>query len=251
MATKLHELLAVQGSLRTQAEATRNDLINTFEKKRTHFSELTKTFKSFKEGTEDKVEEKLGLQTTITKELQWISEKLAKAIDSAHQVDVANTVAKADVIMDDGTVLLKDVPATSLLQLEKRIAEVQVLVAAIPTLDPAKAFEPDAARGAGIYKARETEKPRTEKVFKFIVMTPPTEKHPAQIKEQTVDEPVGVVVQQEWSSLITVADKGDMLDRAESLGRAVKRALSRANGQEVNQKENKIAKTLLDFVFGG
>lgn len=247
---KLHELLAVQGSLRTQAEATRNDLVNTFEKKRAHFSEIVKTFKSLKENVDDKVEEKLGLQTTIAKELEWISEKLAKSIDSAHQVDVANTIARADVVLDDGTVLLKDIPATSLLQLEKRIDEVRTLVAAIPTLDPTKAFEPDSARGDGIYKARDTEKPRTEKTFEYVVMVAPTEKHPAQVKELNTDKPIGTIIQQEWSSLITVADKGDMLDRAESLGRAIKRALSRANDQEVNQKENKIAASLLDFVFG-
>src|SRR5439155_9146791 len=172
MATKLHELLAVKDSLRTQAEATRADLMETFEKKRTHFSEKRVTFKSLTEGVEDKVESQLGLQTTVTKELIWIGEKIVKAIDIAHQVDQGNRIALADVVLEDGTVLLAQVPATTLLELEKRVKEVQDLIAKIPTLDPASGFEPDKERGAGIYKARDIEKPRTEKKFEFVVMVP-------------------------------------------------------------------------------
>lgn len=249
--SKLHELLAVESSLRTQSEATRADLMNTFEKKRTHFSEVVQTFKSNKEGEEPKVEGRLGLQSTVTKELEWISDKISKALDAAHQIDLANLEAKADVVFEDGIILLKSVPATSLLQLEKRIKEIQVLVSAIPTLDPAKGFEPDKDRGDGIYRARDIEKDRTEKQFSFVVMVQPTDKHPAQVKELMLDKPTGTILQQEWSSLVTVAQKGDMLDRAENLLRAVKKARSRANEVDIDQKQNRIGATLLDYVFKG
>lgn len=249
--SKLHELLAVESNLRGQAEATRKDLLNTFEKKKHHFSEVIVTFKSSKEGTPDKIENQLGLQSTIYKELDWIGEKIAAAIDSCHQIDIANTQARADVILENGVLLLNNVPATSLLQLEKRIKEVQELVANIPTLDPAKGFEPDKDRGAGIFRARDVEKPRTEKQFEFIVMQPPTDKHPAQIKELMVDKPIGVILAQEWSSLITVAEKGDMLDRVEALLRAIKKARSRANEQDIDVKDNRIAEKLLNYIFKG
>lgn len=247
---KLHELIAVNDSLRTQAEATRADLKNTFEKKRTHFSEKIVTFKSLKEGEPDKVEGQLGLQTTVRKELNWIGEKLAKAIDSGHQIEMANTQARADVVLEDGTVLLKDVPATTLLQLEKRIKEIHDLAVAIPTLDPAQGFVLDVNRGHDIYRARDMEKPRTEKTFDYIVMVQPTDKHPAQVKELSIDKVVGRLVQQEWSSLITVTEKGDMLDRIEDLTRAVKKARSRANEIDIDVRSNKIADALLEFVFG-
>lgn len=247
--SKLHELLAVENNLRGQADETRKDLMNTFEKKKHHFSEVIVTFKSNREGVEDKVESQLGLQSTITKELDWISEKLTAAIDAAHQIDCANTIAKADVVLESGVVILKDVPATSLLQLEKRIKEIQGLVHSIPTLDPAKGFEPDSERGTGIYRARDVEKPRTEKQFEFIVMVPPTDKHPAQVKELMLDKPVGIILQQEWSSLITTAEKGDMLDRVESLLRAVKKARSRANEQDVDVKSNRVGERILNYVF--
>ena len=62
--TKLHELLAVEQSLRGQMEATRKDLLNTFEKKKHHFHEVIVTFKSNKEGVDDKIEDQLGSRAT-------------------------------------------------------------------------------------------------------------------------------------------------------------------------------------------
>lgn len=249
--SKLHELLAVESNLRGQSEATRRDLMGTFEKKRHHFSEVIVTFKSLKEGVPDKVESQLGLQTTVYKEIDWVSEKIIAAIDAAHQIDVANTMARADVVLENGYTLLTNVPATSLLQLEKKLKDVQEFIMSIPTLDPAKGFELDGARGDGIYVARDVEKPRTEKHFEFVVMVPPTDKHPAQVKELMQDKPIGMTLQQEWSSLITTAEKGNMIDRVESLIRAVKKARSRANDTEVNVRENRIGESLLKYVFYG
>lgn len=248
---KLHELLAVDQNLRSQAESCRADLANTFEKKTQHFQEALVTFKSNTEGTPDKVESRLSLQTTVHKELDWISQKLSAALDVGHQIDVANTTAKSDVVLEDGTVLLKDVPATSLLQLEKRVAEIQDLANRIPTLDPSKGFEVDPSKGSDIYKAREEEKPRTKKEFRFIVMVPPTDKHAAQVKELMEDVPVGTLLVQEWSSLITVNEKAQILDRIESVRRAVKQARARANEIDMDVRTNKIGQRILDYVFKG
>src|SRR5438874_2646250 len=104
---KLHELLAIKDSLRKQAETTRSDLMNTFDKKRTHFMEKIVTFKSVAEGVADREESKLGLQTTVKKELEWIGDKIAKAIDVSYRVDEANMSARADVTLEDGTIILK------------------------------------------------------------------------------------------------------------------------------------------------
>jgi len=248
--SKLHELLAVESNLRTQAEATRSDLMNTFEKKRTHFTEQIVTFHPYAEGKAPTEENRLSIQTTVRKELDWISEKIAKAMDTAHQIDVANRTAKADVVLDDGTIVLKDVQATSLLQLEKRIKEIHDLVATIPTLDPAKGFGLDMDRGADIFRAHDVTKERTEKQFDWKVMVAATDKHPAQVKELMLDKPVGRILQQEWSSMITVAAKGDMLDRSEALLRAVRKARARANEIDVDVKADKIGDKVLGFVFG-
>lgn len=248
---KLHELLAIEANLRGQGEACRKDLMNTFEKKRTHFQEMIVTFKPNQEGAEPVVESKMGLQTSVGKELEWLGEKLIKAFDCAHQIDVANLTAAQDVILADGTVLLSNVPATSLLQLEKRLRELQEFAMTIPTLDPAKGFEPDTARGVGIYRARDVNKKRTSKVEEFVVVVQPTKEHPAQVVKQTKDIETGDILQQEWSSLITVSAKGDIIDRIEELIRAVKTARSRANEQVVDVSSKKLGARIWEYAFNG
>jgi len=248
--TKLHELLAVETSLKQQAEKCRTDQVNTFEKKRHLFEEKHVEFKPDAENAQPQVESQSSLQSSIGKELVWIQGHLTKALDASFQVADANTRAKADIVLDDdaNTILAKDVPATALLELEKRCTEIQQLITAIPTLDPAKGFEPDAQRGPGVYKAREVVKIRTQKQPKPIVLYDATKEHPAQTQLLTIDVPVGKVEEKEWSSLITPAEKANLLDRIEILTRAVRRARSRANDVEVDLTK-KIGKQLLGFVF--
>ena len=81
-------------------------------------------------------------------------------------------------------------------------------------------------------------------------MVPATEKHPAQVKELMLDRPIGTVITQEWSSLITVSQKGDMLDRVEELLRAVKKARARANEIDLDVRQNKIGADLLKYIVG-
>jgi len=82
-------------------------------------------------------------------------------------------------------------------------------------------------------------------------MVPPTDKHPAQVKELMEDVPIGTILVQEWSSLLTPAQKGGILDRVEELIRVVKKARSRANEAEVNVGNAKIAARIIDHIFEG
>jgi len=186
---KLHELLAVETNLESQANKVMAELANTFEKKRHLFGEKRITFTASAEGAQPITEEQSDIQSTVAKEVEWVTGILAKALDLGHQIDMANTLALADVVTEDGVTVLQSVPATSLLQLEKRIKGVHDLVVAIPTLD------------------------------------------------------------QEWSSLITPALKSELLERCDILLRAIKKARSKANEQELEVSKHKIGKKLLEFIF--
>jgi hypothetical protein len=246
---KLHELLAVESNLKTQAETTRSELVNTFDKKRHHFAKKVVTFFPNEEGAKETTEEQLDLQTTVGQELVWIGEKLAAALDVSYRVAEGNTAARADIVLANGETILSSVPATALLELEKRVAEILTLVKAIPTLDPAKGFQLDPNEGEGVYRAREDRKPRTRKVQEVLTLAQATDKHPAQAQVISTDKVIGTVVTQEWSGLITTAAKGQMLDRVEDLKRAVKAARSRANETNV-ESDRSIGKILLSYVFG-
>ena len=248
---KLHELLAVDGQQKGQADATRKDLGNTFEKKRHLFEEKCTTFQSNEEGKLPVTETQSDIQSSIQKELKWIADLWSKSLDVSYNVAEANTAARADVVLDDNTILLMDVPATALLELEKRAAEIQELVTRIPTLDPAKGFAQDPDRAAGVYKAREVRKTRTKKTFVPLVLAAATKEHPAQVKEGYEDLPIGTIVEQEWSSLVTPKTKGEMLERAEELRRAIKKARQRANDTDIpTAKLKTVGASIFSFVFG-
>jgi hypothetical protein len=246
---KLHELLAVEGNLKTQAQKTAKDLKHTFETKRHLFGEKRITFTANAEGSAPVTEEQSDIQSTVRKEIEWISAIVAKAIDAGHQIDVANTQATADVIAEDGSVLLKAMPATSLLQLEHRLTEIHELVQALPTLDPAKGFALDAQRADGTYKAREVHKNRTKKLQRPLELSPATKEHPAQVQLITEDVVVGQILEQEWSALLTPVTKSDILARCDAIRRAVKQARARANEVEVDVAGNRVGKKILDYIF--
>ena len=246
---KLHELLAVDANLKGQAQKCRTELQSTLEKKRHLFAQKLVTFTPLAEGAPAETREQSDIQTTVKKEVEWLSNIIKKAVDASYAIDVANTTAKADVVLEDGTTLLKDVPATALLQLEKRVKEVSEFIHTIPTLDPAKGFEPDTSREAGIYKAREVLKSSTQKIQEPLTLSPATKEHPAQVQLVTKDVKVGTIQELEWSSLITPALKADLLERSEALFRAITQARSRANDIEVDAKSHKIGKKLLEYVF--
>lgn len=249
---KLHELLAVESQLKGQAQATKNELKSTFEKKRHLFEEkVVKFTPSIEEqGLKETREQQSDLQTTVHKELDWISDIWTKMLDTSLKVQEGCTRAFADVVLDNGTVLMTKIPVLALLELEKRASELQELVSSIPTLDPAKGFKLDADRGVGIFVAREVNKTRTRKEAKPLVKYPATKEHPAQTEVVAVDTPIGTITEQEWSGMITPAEKADMLIRVEELRRAVKQARMRAN-EVVTADTGAIGRRMLNYVFSG
>lgn len=244
---KLHELLAVDKSVEGQAKKASSDLANTFEKKRHLFEEKKTVFTPLAENTPATTEHQSDIQTTVVKEFGWLSPFLSKAIDASYQIAETNTEARADISLEDGTIIASAVPATALLELEKTIAEIQGLVGATPTLDPAKGFSVDSQRG--LFQARPVTKQRTKKDKVVLVKYEATDKHPAQTELIDKDVVVGSISEQEWSGLITPSDKAAMINRVEVLARAVRQARSRANDTVVDQKKV-IGEKLVKYIFG-
>jgi hypothetical protein len=248
MAAKLHELTASIDNLKGQADKVRTELLHTFKSKGHHFTETLTTFTPHGENATATTEQQSSLQSTVAKELDWLSGLWSKAIDAGYQIAEGDTRAVADIVLDDGTTIAKDIPALALLELEKRVGAMHELAQHIPTLDPAKGFTPDRERGEHIYKAREIRKTRTKKIPVRFVKAEATDKHPAQVDILSSDEPIGTILELEWSGLITPAQKSEILDRADRLRRAIKEARARANRVDV-KADLKIGRTLLDFVF--
>ena len=206
-------------------------------------------FHTNEEGKAPIIEEQHELQTNVKKELKRLSEFLIRAVDVSHQINTGDRIAMADVVMDNGDILLKDVTALTLLELQKTLVTWRDVLATIPTLDPAKGFTVDTSQGEGVWKSRVITRPKTAKKNTPIELVKATDKFPAHAQLVVEDVPIGTVITQEWSTMITPSDKADLLSKCEELIRAVKKAKSKANNIDVDTSSaNRIGDVLWNYI---
>lgn len=250
MATKLHEVLAVESGLQTTAKKINEETIKTFGKKDEHFIETVKSVSHFAEDDQKlDTSESKAMVTTVAEKLAYNAGPNIKALDAYLQKEATNQKAHADVVVDDVT-LAAGVPATVLLGLETKLSELRAVYDAIPTLAPGPTWELDPSRKAGVYKSSHPDTTfRTKRNIRPIELSPATQHHPAQVQAVQEDVPVAKITTQTWSGMMTPANKSELLSRLDKLIRAVKRARQRANNTEV--EKGAIGKKLFDYIHSG
>lgn len=246
---KLHEILAVEGDLDATAKKVVDEAIVTFTKKPDHFQEMHRAQVMFDEArANENVEEGKAMVTTVADKLSHVKRHVVDYLDTFARKEATNQVAVADLIVDDA-VLVKNVPATVLLGLESKLKNLRNMYEAIPTLAPGVKWEHDDTRGANVYQASEAEtRMKTEKTLQHKILVQPTDKHPAQVEKWTQDVPVGKIVLNQWSGMLSPADKSKLLGRMDVLIRSVKKARQRANTAEVS--DIAIGDALFNFING-
>lgn len=164
------------------------------------------------------------------------------------QKEATNQSAQADIVLPNGTVLIKNVPATLLLGFETKLTKLREMYDAIPTLQPGVEWVEDPqASMQGVYKATKDEMGlKTEKDFNFRILVKPTPEHPAQVEKWTADKPVGEYKRVRISGMLTPKQKSDLLGRLDTLIGSIKKARMRANTQEV--KDFSIGKVIFDYL---
>jgi hypothetical protein len=250
----LHEILAVEQDVKANAERARSQLVETFRTKQSHFTGMRRTFRPFSvdetagEAGGERLEAETQLVKTVPEQLDLTLREVGKALDLGMQVDEANTRAKADIEID-GQVLLANVPATFLLQLERRLREVQAVIKEAPCFDPVRIWSVDpAADKKHVLRAEPVTTIRKQRTRKYNVMVEATKEHPAQVDIVEVDEAVGEIRSYDWTGMLSTGKKEALLEQVERLISAVKQARSRANTVEVDQSRS-IAKVLIDHLL--
>ena len=249
--TKLHEILAVEGSLEAQWTKVATECSATFSKKANHFLGYHKWLEMF---DENRKQEEMGatehkeLVDTVNGKLQHVWKYFSKYIDTVAKKERTNQDAKADIVVD-GKTLVADVPATMLLGLETRLKVLRQLYDTIPTLQPGVDWVKDPDRGKGVYKAaHRVAANKTEKETRHKVLVEPTEHHPAQIDKWVENVAVGVYKTENWTSMVSPATKSMWIENLDTLIRAVKKARQRANNTTVESLP--MGKALMSFVHG-
>lgn len=244
--SKLHELLAVENDVEkvsrklvaeSQKTLGKDNLFNGQVRTLTHFDA--------KDSLSDTVE-RTELTTTVDENIDYTIEALAEYYDVVFQKDLTNQQALADIVIDD-EVLVKDVPSTFLLGMEKKLNSLRDLYTAIPTLQPGIKWEVATDAGEGIFRtANDVVQFKTKKDIDFKEIAPATKEHKAQVVEYETTLNVGKYVTTKTSSMFTPLEKATRITKLDTLIKAIKQARNRANATEV--VTGKIGKVLLDFI---
>lgn len=249
---KLHEVLAVESGLQAAAKKINDETIKTFGKKDEHFVETVTQLRHFaEEDSKLDQDDSKAMVTTVFDKLLYFVQPNVRALDAYLQKEATNQTASADIVVA-GKVIAADVPATVLLGLETKLTELRLVYDAIPTLAPGPTWLPDEnkRKQGGVYRSTHPDVTfRTRKTVKPIIMAPATEHHQAQVQAVSEDVPIAKITKQHWSGMISSGQKSDLLERLDTLLRAVKRARQRANATDV--VDRKIGKELFAFLHSG
>lgn len=225
---RLNQVLAVEIGVKERVNKVITEIYHLAQKPAL-FNGFVKKYKPINEQSEVYPEQRVKVQANAEDGLKAVIAGKVELADVIMQKDIANTFAKADIIVD-GTVLFSDAPATFILWFEKQVEDLRTYVTALPTLDVGEDWTPDV--NTGLYKSEESQTHRTQKVQEPIVLYPATDKHPAQTQLLTKDVLVGFWDEVKVSGALPVPRKQAILERIEKLYRAVKTAREAANMAE-------------------
>jgi hypothetical protein len=247
--TALHEILAVEKSLQTTTERLCVESKKTF-KKSDLFRGTIRTLEMFNsEDTHLNTSDQHTLSTTVDENLNYLVGPVANYWNVVLRKDMANTVAEADIIVDD-VVLFSKVPATFLLGFEKKLRDMREVYNGIPTLPPGRKWLPSPTERDGVFMdVNDQVQFKSQNNPEFRIVAEATEQHPAQVTEVARTVNVGKFTTTETSGMMTPLAKAERLDRIDKLINATKRARMRANKVTVPIIDN-FGKTVLNFING-
>lgn len=245
MATKIHQILALQKGIMGQTEGAVTRAYH--DAQRTAMMQgLTRVYQPLDVEGEQLPPEKKMVQFTAQDILARAADAWVRQADIIATKDTSNQLARADVIVD-GTVLLSDVPVSTLLYLEKTLKNVRELILKLPVLDPEVDWGTGPDPATGLWRSATEETVRTKKIPKAFVKYPATEKHAAQVETFTEDVIIGKWAKTLLSGALPAGRKLELLRRVERLSDSVKLAREYAN--QTNAVDREIGSTVFDHIL--
>lgn len=244
---KLNQVLAVGEGVKTRVQKEVSQAYQVLGKP-APFSGLIRTYRPKDEEGEELPSESTLVQLTVEDLIGVVTANLTDLFDITATKEWTNTTARADVKLDDGTVILSSVPVTYLLFLEKQLTDLHTFVSSLPILDPSQRWEIDESMGTGVWRSEVKETHKTSKVPRAFVKYEATEQHPAQVDVVHEDVIQGFWSATNYSGAIRAARRQELVDRVRRLQRAVKFAREEANNIDADQQHP--AGAIFGFVFG-
>lgn len=247
---KLHQALAPLDEKKKQAANGLSDTARVFGKAGDYFSGFVKVTTAHDEarakemnGTEHK-----AMVTTVPAKLKHTAGMLTALIDLQATIDKANQSAVADLIVD-GQTLLTGVTSVTLLAIEREFKKFLEIVKQAPTNTIGIEWVPAPDLGEGMWKSKHDQVAKKhEQTIVGIVLSPATDKFPAQIDKLSKQVPVADITTTLFSGALTSADKADICERLQKIIDAAKEAVTRAN--DVDAPVQHLGDKLFKFVLG-
>ncbi|GAB2604063.1 hypothetical protein GCM10027168_41310 [Streptomyces capparidis] len=244
MATKLSQIIAIEKGVKTKAQqdvaAEQGKLA-----KPALLSGISRTYQPKDEEGEQLPPESTRVQVKAEEVLRVTAATLTRLFDVTATKDWANCTARADVTVE-GRALLRDVPVSYLLFLEKQLADLNGFLRRLPVLDAAESWNLDPSTDC--WKTEVVRTVRTKKVPRNHVKAEATDKHPAQVEVYYEDIPVGYWSTVKFSGALPARRVNELLDRVEKLQQAVKFAREEANAVEVT--DQRVGEAVFGYLFG-
>lgn len=240
---KLCQVLAIDSGVRNKSKSELTALHRSAEKPEL-YSGLNRTYRPKDEDGEKFPDERQHVALRSKEVLAKLKDIMSEALDIELTKDVGNCSAKADVKVGE-EVVLKDVPVSYLLYLEKQLDDVFTFINKMPQLDASEAWSFDP--GQNLHRSVPTETTKTKKKMTPVVLYEATREHPAQVREVTEDVAVGFWSATKFSGALTADRKEVLVSRIQQLQKAVKFAREEANSAEVEKKNASSA--LFNFIL--
>lgn len=240
---KLCQVLAIDSGVRNKSKTELTALHRSAEKQEL-YAGLNRTYRPKDEDGEKFPDERQHAALKSKEVLSKLQGILSEALDIELTKDIGNCTAKADVVVD-GATILKDVPVSYLLFLEKQLDDLFTFVTKMPILDSSEVWTWDPAQN--LYRSTPVETTKTKKRMTPVVLYEATKEHPAQVKEVTEDVVVGFWSATKFSGALPADRKEVLTSRIQQLQKAVKFAREEANSAVVEKKTASTA--LFDYLL--
>ena len=241
--TKLNQIVAVENGEKTRA-LNEETVLHPEGQKTPLLSGLSRTYQPKDDDGDALPAESTRVQVNAEEILEKLGDTLTRLFDITLTKEVANTKAAADVVVD-GRTILKNVPVTYLLFLEKQLVRLRTFVTKLPTLDPAQNWSKN--ENTGLWETPPTQTTKTKKVLRNHVKAEATDKHPAQVELFHEDQIVGYWTKVEFSGAVPQTRVAQLTERVDALTKAVKFAREEANNTDV--ADEKAGKLVFDYLF--
>ncbi|MBW8088764.1 DUF7873 family protein [Streptomyces hygroscopicus] len=241
---KLNQIIAVEKGVKSKTQADLTASQRRLDKPAL-LAGISRTYQPKDEEGEQLPPESTRVQVKAEDVLRDTAATLTRLFDVTATKDWTNCEARADIEVE-GRTLLREVPVSYLLFLEKQLTDLATLIRRLPTLDAAESWSLDPSTDC--WKTEAVRTVRTKKVPRNHVKAEATEKHPAQVEVYYEDIPVGYWTTVKFSGALPARRVNELLDRVDRLQQAVKYAREEANGVDVT--DQRVGEVVFGYLFG-